>query len=123
MDSLERLIRDTVLDLSPQGAIGSMTAESLESELKREQQNVARSEKQKGRRPQHRIPRMQLIFSQQQAIMEMQRKVPNGHLWVHRTIITNEYPPSGKDFKDLRPIDLKGLLVETVHSENYIVLR
>jgi hypothetical protein len=46
-----------------------------------------------------------------------------GMILLSRTLITNEYRPSNCDFIDLLPVTLKDLLVETVHSDCYMVLR
>jgi hypothetical protein len=100
--------------------------DSLEEALRREQENAAISARQKGHRPSHRRPRMMLLLSHYRAIAETQRQKANaaeGMAWVSQTFITNEYQPSYRNFTDLRRITIKDLLVETVHSDSYLVLR
>lgn len=91
-------------------------------EMQRQQQNVAQSAKEKGKKPSHRIPAMILLSNHWQSL-EMKRRMSNTNDLFHQTLITKEYPPSYRSFDELRVVQLNDLLVETVHEDAYIVLR
>ena len=124
MDIVQRLMGEISLDQAAANAPLATEMDSLKDELVRERKNAALSAKQKGQKPHHRIPRMVLLFSHYQSVnAQRAKKTDDGMIELPRTLITNEYRPSHCDFIDLRPIVLKDLLVETVHSDCHIVLR
>ena len=99
---------------------------SLEQELRYELQdalnNIEESKRQKGRKTRSKASRSMLLADQYQAF-DVQSMVRASKYRLRRTFIACEYPPSPHAFADLKPILLDDLLVETVHSENYIVLK
>lgn len=94
---------------------------SMESEMRMQIENVARSAKEKGKKPSHRVPPLILLLSFHHS-METWKYTQSAALF-HQTLISNEYEPSQRNFDELRLIGLQDLLVETVHSAAYIVLR
>lgn len=124
MDMIQNTMRQLSLGQDAAGARPMTTLDSLKEDLLKEQNNAALSAKQKGQKPHHRIPRMVLLFNHYQ-LMDAQReaKIGEGRIWFPRTLVTNEYRPSNRNFIDLKPITVKDLFVETVHSDYYIVLR
>ena len=124
MDIVQSLMGDISLGQAVTNTPLATEMDSLKDELTKEQENATLSAKQKGRKPHHRIPRMLLLFSHNQSVnAQRAKKTAEGMTKLRRTLITNEYRPSHCDFINLRPIVLKDLLVETVHSDCYIVLR
>jgi hypothetical protein len=95
---------------------------SMKEELRMQKKNVAKSAKEKGKKPSHRIPAMVLLFNHLQSLEE-QRYMGSAAKFFRQTLISNEYPPSQRRFDELRAITLHDLRVEIVHKDAYIVLR
>jgi hypothetical protein len=97
--------------------------DSMEEELYMQKKNVAKSAKEKGKKPSHRIPATVLLFSHLKSLEEQRRYIGSAASFFRRTLISNEYPPSQRRFDELRAISLHDLRVEIVHKDAYIVLR
>lgn len=124
MDIVQSLMGEISLGQAVANTPLAAEMDSLKDELTKEQENAALSAKQKGQKPRHCIPCMLLLFSHNQSVnAQRAKKTAEGMIELPRTLITNEYQPSHCDFINLRPIVLKDLLVETVHSDCYIVFQ
>lgn len=122
MEAIWDIIEGLSLVNSTNQRLPSSQLDSMEYEMQRQQENVAQSAKEKGKKPSHRIPAMILLFTHYQSLEAQcsMRSTPN---LFHQTLISNEYPPSQRSFDELRAITLHDLLVEIVHEDTYIVLR
>ena len=96
--------------------------QKLRNELQNELKNIEESKKQKGGKPRSRASRFMLLATQARAFDKQSNRQVCEYQF-RRTVITREYPPSPNAFAGLKPILLEDLLVETIHSENYIVLK
>ena len=91
----------------------------LNEVLRNERNNIEISRKQRGKKLKSRPTRSTLLALQHQALSEQVSVQSTDRL----IVIAREYPPSDRAFADLKLIMLNDLLMETVHNDNYVVLR